>query len=366
MGEKVSVVTILHGEREFVPLIKYNFTNFIDSSDLELVVVDDGKENLSSLFGDIDNCIYLHLSADEISTFMDKIEEGYKQPNKSELLYYKKIKTLPNGFKRDYAVGMSSHDYIFHMNMDCIYSKKSISRKSEYSKRVGGECVYCDTTLCYDIYGKELYKTRSPVKIYESTLFHTRDFWKRKGFKWSDTIYEGKHFHYNNGIDRKLDNFYDTVQILSIHNMNQYEPIKIELENMKIPIPDLVSEIELTDHPFLKCINGIFDSNIDILGIESEFLINVTKEGWQTYNLTEKWKQPKLASLVKKFGEKFNVLLYNSKYPAWDLFNHIPFDIIILETRKNYEQMLSIIDSCKKYNYIQIQGIFIREDFLNS
>ena len=246
------------------------------------------------------------------------------------------------------------------------YSKKSISRKSEYSKRVGGECVYCDTTLCYDIYGKELYKTRSPVKIYESTLFHTRDFWKRKGFKWSDTIYEGKHFHYNNGIDRKLDNFYDTVQILSIHNMNQYEPIKIELENMKIPIPDLVSEIELTDHPFLKCINGIFDSNIDILGIESEFLINVTKEGWQTYNLTEKWKQPKLASLVKKFGEKFNVLLYNSKYPAWDLFNHIPFDIIILETRKNYEQMLSIIDSCKKYNYIQIQGIFIREDFLNS
>ena len=53
------------------------------------------------------------------------------------------------------------------------------------------------------------------------------------------------------------------------------------------------------------------------------------------------------------------------KNPAWDLFNHVPFDIIILETHNNYEQMLSIIDSCKKYNYIQLKGIIIREDFLD-
>ena len=59
------------------------------------------------------------------------------------------------------------------MNMDCIYNPKSIQRKLSFMKRVGAECVFCDTTLAYDMYGKELYKTLSPFKIYESTLLHT-------------------------------------------------------------------------------------------------------------------------------------------------------------------------------------------------
>jgi hypothetical protein len=365
MSDKVSVITILHGEKEFVPLILNNFNNFINRDNLELVVIDDGKDNLAKLFCDIDDCTYIHLTIDEINQFMKQIEEEYKLPNKSDLFYHKLIKNLPNGFKRDYGCGLSTHDYIFHMNADCIYNKRAVDRKLRFMKRVGAECIYCDTTLCYDIYGKQLYKTQSHVKIYESTLFHNREFWKRKGFKWSDTVYEGKQFHYNNGIDRKMDNFYDTIQLLSIHNMNMYNPIKIELENMDIKIPEIVCEIEITEHPFVKYIDDIFENEVDILGIGSEFLMNVKKEGWNPYNITEKWKQPKLASLVKNIKSEFNVLIYNSKYPAWDLFNHVPFDIIMLETQKNYEQMISIIDSCKKYNYIQIKGIFVREDILN-
>ena len=52
--------------------------------------------------------------------------------------------------------------------MDCIYNKKSIERKINFMKRVGAECIFCDRTLAYDIYGKELYKVESPVKIFES------------------------------------------------------------------------------------------------------------------------------------------------------------------------------------------------------
>ena len=62
------------------------------------------------------------------------------------------------------------------------------------------------------INNKELYKTESSSKIYESTLYHTREFWKRRGFQWSDTEYEGKYFHYNNGVDRKMDNYYDMMK----------------------------------------------------------------------------------------------------------------------------------------------------------
>jgi hypothetical protein len=363
---KVSIVTILHGEKEFIPLIKNNYNSFINKEDLELVIIDDGKESLSEFFNDLENCIYLHLNKDDVSKFMDQIEEGYKQPNKSLLYYQRKTKTLPNGFKRDYGSGMSSHDYIFHMNADCIYNKKAIEKKLQFLKRVGAECVFCDTTLCYDIYGQQLYKTQSPVKIYESTLFHTREFWKRKGFKWSDTQYEGKQFHYNNGIDRKMDNYYDTIQLLSIHNMNEHKPVKVTLENMKIDIPELVSDIEIKTHPFQKYIEDLFDDNISILGMDSDFLKNVNKDTWSTYNITEKWKQTKLAKLVKGIGDHFNVLLFNAKHPAWDLFNHVPFDIICLETSKNFEQMTSIIMSTKTHEYINVNGIFIRKDFLES
>ena len=368
MSEKVSVVTILHGETEFIPLIKHNFQTFSNAENhsMELVIVDDGKENLINFFKDIENCTYLHLNQDEINKFMDQIEEGFKQPNKSGLHYQRKCKTLPKGFKRDYACGMSSHDYIFHMNMDCIYNKKSIERKINFMKRVGAECVFCDTTLCYDIYGKELYKTISPIKIYESTLFHTREFWKRKGFQWSDIEYEGKQFHYNNGIDRKLDNYYDTIQLLSIHNMNQYKPVKVTLENMNIDIPEIISDIQIDTHPFVNYIRDLFTGNVSLLGINSEFLVNVTDENWTTFNITEKWKQTKLAKLVQNISSEFNVLVYGSKHPAWDLFNHVPFDVIFLETQKNYEQMTSIINGSKKHQYIPIQGIFVRKEFLET
>ena len=362
-----SCITILHGEKEFIPLIKHNFQNFNDQESLELVIVDDGKENLMKEFMDIDRCIYLHLNEDEIKEFMKQIEEEYKQPNKSLLYYEKKRKKLPNGFLRDYGCGMSSHENIFHMNADCIYGKKSIERKTSFMKRVGAECVYCDTTLCYDIYGKQLYKTESKSKIYESTLFHTREFWKRRGFLWHDTMNEGKAFHYNNGQDRKLDNYYDTIQLLSIHNMNHYQPVQVSLEGLKINIPEMISEIQIVEHPFKNIINELFPDKISILGLESEFLVNVQKdERWSTHNITEKWKQTKLSKMVSDIDKSFNVFLYSSGRPAWSLFKNIPFDIIILETEKNYEQMSSIILENKIHEYIHVRGLFIRREFLEN
>lgn len=375
MTEKVSIITIFHGDKEFIPLIKHNYKSFLDKEnhsnylqELELVIVDDGKENLISEFCDLENILYLHLDSEKINQFNNQIIENYNQPNKSLLYYEKKRNRLPDGFLRDYGCGMSSHDNIFHMNMDCIYNPKSIERKINFMKRVGAECIYCDTTLAYDIYGKELYKTLSPFKIYESTLFHTREFWKRRGFQWSDTTNEGKAFHYDNGIDRKMDNYYDTIQILSIHNINQYKPVKVTIDGINIDIPhEIVSNINIKEHPFKKYINELFNDKISILGLESEFLKNIEiDERWKTHNITEKWKQTKLSKMVKAVNDKFNIFLYSSKHPAWDLFKNVQFDVIILETHKNYEQMCSIILENKVYEYIHIKGLFIRKDFLEN
>ena len=40
----ISVITLLHGERQFIPLIQANFQEFdYPKEKLELIVVDDGK-----------------------------------------------------------------------------------------------------------------------------------------------------------------------------------------------------------------------------------------------------------------------------------------------------------------------------------
>ena len=61
MSEKVSIITIFHGEEEFIPLIRDNYNHFLNKDDLELVVVDDGKESSIKEFCDLDNILYLHL-----------------------------------------------------------------------------------------------------------------------------------------------------------------------------------------------------------------------------------------------------------------------------------------------------------------
>ena len=117
-----SIITIFHGDKEFIPLILDNFKNFNDNESLELIIIDDGKEDLMNEFKHIDRCTYIHLDDEDKNKFINKIEEEYKQKDKSLLLYEKKLKSLPKGFLRDYGCGMSSFDTIFHMNYDCIYN----------------------------------------------------------------------------------------------------------------------------------------------------------------------------------------------------------------------------------------------------
>ena len=52
MSENVSIVCLLSGNIEFIPLIKDNFKNFVNKDNLELLIVDDGNDNLMDYFCD--------------------------------------------------------------------------------------------------------------------------------------------------------------------------------------------------------------------------------------------------------------------------------------------------------------------------
>jgi hypothetical protein len=368
----ISIITLLSGEREFIPLIKANFENFDYPKDkLELIIVDDGIDNLMDQFLDDERILYLHLSDKDIIEFIEKIKFDN---DKDDMLknYQTKTKSLPNGFKRDYGVGMSSNDYMFHMDYDTCYNKRSITRKLNYLRKNKVECVYCSNILCHDFHSKDyskLYKSESPYNIHESTIFHTRGYWQNGGFKWSDLSCEGRFFSDNHGLQRKMDNYYDTVKILSIRNIQEYKPIILDLKKSDFDYEikkEVIDEIVIDYNPVKESIESLFsdEGDIQVLGIHSDFIESLEEEKYKCNNITEKIKQTKIAKEVKQINSSFNILLFGYKQPVWALFEEISFDCILLETHKNMEQMHSIIQKCKKYEYIYLNGIYINKNIL--
>ena len=370
----ISVITLLRGEQEFIPLIKANFHEFDYPKDkLELIIVDDGKESLMEHFMDDERYLYLHLNDTEIKEFIEKIDF----PNdKEDILrnYQSRTKRLPNGFKRDYGVGMSSNGYFFHMDYDTSYNKDSINRKFKFLKDKKVECVYNSNILCHDFHSKDyskLYKSENPYHIYEATLFHTKEYWQNGGFKWSDISNEGRFFSDNHGQQRKMDNYYDSVKLLNIRNVQEYKPISLDLQKSEFTYEikkDVIDQIKININPIRDSVEELFSdvSVIQVLGIHSDFIQSLEDNlKYNCHNIKEKFKQTKLAKEIKQVNSEFNVLLFGSKQPAWSIFEEIKFDCILLETQKNMEQMHSIIQGCKKYQYIYLNGIYINKQLLN-
>ena len=369
----ISIITLLSGEREFLPLIKANFENFDYPKDnLELIIVDDGIDNLMDQFLDDERILYLHLSDKEIIEFIEKIKFDN---DKDDMLknYQTKTKSLPNGFKRDYGVGMSSNDYMFHMDYDTSYNAKSLDRKLKFLKKHKVECVYCSNILCHDFHSKDyskLFKSESPYNIHESTIFHTKAYWRNGGFKWSDLSCEGRFFSDNHGQQRKMDNYYDTVKILSIRNVQEYKPIALDLKKSDFEYEikkEVIDEIVIDYNPVKESIESLFSDiqEIQVLGIHSDFIHSLEEEDkYKCNNITEKIKQTKIAKEIKQINSSFHILLFGYNQPVWALFEEVSFDCILLETHKNMEQMHSIIQKCKKYEYIYLNGIYINKNIL--
>ena len=357
----ISLVTILHGNTEFFPLFQYHLDTLDYPKDkLEWIIVDDSKEDHGDLIPIDENILYIRVSSDE---YLEKIDFP-KDDKKVVWNYFNKMKKLPNGFKRDYAVGLTSHEYIFHIDIDTIYQPKAIQRKLRFLKENRLECVYCKEMLCYDIYGKEMYKTENPVAGYESTLFHTKDFWKKSGFKWEDVQSEAVSFYYNKGSERKMDNYYDTIKLLSIHNLNQYQPKKVTLENMNIQVPDIVGTLEIKDHPIKNELKDLFyGQSIDVLGINSEIMDVLKSETWETTNIVHEKKQKEkvMVQTLQKMNKEFDLCFVNTKFPIWKLFDTIRFKCIIIESEKNVDQMQSILI---KKDYLSFNNLFIYKGHL--
>jgi len=340
----VSLVSIIRDWSQFNVLCEHHWNTLDYPKDkLEWIIIDDSRDDHSSEFPIHENILYIQISSDE---YLEKIE--FPKDDKKELWnYYKLAGKLPNGFKRDFAVGLTSHEYIFHLDMDTIYQPKSIQRKLKFLQTNKLDCVYCRSMLCYDIYGKKVYKTENKLHGYESTLFHTKSFWKQSGFTWSDIKNEAISFYYNKGSNRVMDNYYDTMKILSTHNMNDYQPKQVTIENLQIPIPDILHTIRIDTHPLQYELSDLFkDEQINVLGINSEIISPLSNKHWiiQEIKTDGRIKEKHLLKKITELSTQFNLCILNWRRPLWNIFDSYPFPYVLLENEKNREQMHGILE----------------------
>ena len=284
--EKLSVITLFNDYINFKDLILYNFNSIQYPKELiEWIIVDDSKEYNGQLFPMDDNILYIHFNPDEIKEHLEKCYKKFdihkndftfeNDKMKGEYEYHLNLLRLPSGFKRDYAVGLSSNPYILHLNFDCVYLNNDIQKKINILKKYRIECLYSDYMITYNIknrrYGK-LGDFRS-----EACLFHTKEYWKRKGFKWSDMYNEANDFYYGNGVTR-VHYKESIIQLLTNHNFNKYEveSNSATQSNYKhIKIPDIVYNINNKLYDLQVELNDLFfNKQKTIACINSENIID--------------------------------------------------------------------------------------------
>ena len=110
--------------------------------------------------------------------------------------------------------------------------------------------------LCY--FNDKIYKTEGSLRAFEGTLFHTKEFWKKGGFEWHELYNEANNFHYNKGNDRKMDNYYDCIKFIGMHNINEYQYKEIKLDGKEIIKPDYLKSIVLKNNKIQYKLNKLF------------------------------------------------------------------------------------------------------------
>ena len=81
-----------------------------------------------------------------------------------------------------------------------------------------------------------------------------------------------------------MDNYYDSVKVLSIRNIQEYKPVALNLQKSEFKYElkkDIIDQIQIDFNPVKEGIDELFQEldTIDILGIHSEFINSLEDSG---------------------------------------------------------------------------------------
>ena len=347
--EKISVISLFSDYTNFSKLLIHNFNNIDYPKELiEWIIVDDSKEYNGHLFPSDENIIYIHFKPDEIKTHLEdcykkydmtKNEKTFENDKKeSEYNYHLKMMRLPSGFKRDYAVGISSNPYILHLNYDCIYLKNDVKKKINILKKQRIDCLYSNYLITYNIRNKRFGKIDNYKS--EACFFHTREFWKTKGFKWDEMYNEGDDFYHGHGVAR-LHYKESIVMLITNHNYNTYnvECNSATHTNYKhLELPDIVNEINNKKYALQVEMNDLFYNDcIDIVCINCDSVIdnNLNRHNieYLEYNKNTT-NERKIISDLSKLGN-IDMIIINTVKIFKNLINKIDPKYFALINKKN-------------------------------
>lgn len=149
----VTVVTITRNRGYMFGITVYNWMQTIyPENRIEWLVLDDGDEDLTSVFPD-DNRIR-----------------------------YVKCEKMDIGEKRNKAVDLAKHNYIVHMDDDGYYFPHSILARIRVMLHYNKQCVYSHNLGVYDMITKTSNTLKQYTYVPELTMAYTRQFWETRKF----------------------------------------------------------------------------------------------------------------------------------------------------------------------------------------
>ena len=146
--------------------------------------------------------------------------------------------------------------------------------------------------------------------------------------------------------------------------MNEYQPKEVTIDNLTIKIPEIITKLKVENHPLKYEINDLFyQKKTNILSLNSEIINYFKNDLWniKEIKLENKIKEKYIIREINKFNIKFDVCFLNSKKPLWKIFDKISFNILILESSENVEDMDLILNP---KGYLKVGNIYFNKSFL--
>jgi len=158
----VSVLTITHNRRPFMPLAKYCYMiQSYPEDKLEWIIVDDGDDPIEDTLIGVPNVTYIRCAPG-----------------------------MTIGQKRNLAAKSAIYDVMAVMDDDDVYPNNSVlQRAAMIGKSPAKACGFCTTIPCYDISQFSSFMNVPPrqlpmsQRVSEATLVFTRAFWEERGFE---------------------------------------------------------------------------------------------------------------------------------------------------------------------------------------
>jgi len=191
----VSCIMPTYNRRAFVPYaIRYFLRQ--DYPNKELIVIDDGSDNIKDII-----------------------------PDNKHIRYYRLENRITLGAKMNLACGYARGELIVNWDDDDWYAERRLSYQMETIKQDGIEVCGINKLLYYDILNNRAYQYTYPpdqkVWLLGSSLCFTKDLWKRNSFEEINVGMDGL-FVWATPIEQVKVLEDNTFSIHMIHGHNMY------------------------------------------------------------------------------------------------------------------------------------------------